>query len=192
MESDPEAPEAPAAAAGDADGDDTRYAPLEEGGVRGGEVTFTVAGTPEDLLDMILDFDQEPRHRPWRIRTKVLDTDGARCRVEAEYEGKAGLNPVVVLVHEASAVAGGYLVRFHVEEPTFGLSTFSGEYEMTAGDAASGRPGRSRFRERVFIDSGLLFINATADDIRAALLRDAQDIRAWMEARLAEGAGASS
>jgi hypothetical protein len=163
--------------------DDPRYSALADGEVLGGEITFTVSGAPKDLLSMILDFDHEAGHRPWRLRTSLIETDGARYRVEAEYEGKAGLNPSVVLVHEVSTVTGGYLVRFRIEEPAFGLETFTGEYEMIATG-----PDSSRFRERVFIDSGLPFINATEEDIRDALLRDAEDIRSWMATRLGTSA----
>ena len=45
--------------------------------------------------------------------------------------------------------------------------------------------GRCEFREKVRIDSGIPFINASADEVRSALLQDAADIRRWMSDRSA-------
>jgi hypothetical protein len=148
----------------------------------GGEISFVAPGTPRDILGLLLDFHGDAGHRPWRAGNRLLSIEGDRYRVEARYSGRVGINPTVVLVYEVlpTLEGHGYVVKFQVDEAAFGLKRFEGEYEVRAVDA-----GCSRLRELVFIDSGLPFVNASPEDIHAALHEDAGSIRKWIRERLA-------
>ena len=174
------APERPAGATAAPQDDEVRYTRLENEGVAGGEVVFTVPGKPADVLAMLLDFAEEPANRIWRIGCKVLAHEADRWEIEAVYSGKAGINPTVVLEHTVARDGDGVIVRFRVCRAGFGLRTFDGEYEIRPL-----RPGFCRLRERVFIDSGLPFVNADADDVKKGLMKDVDRIRDWMTRRLA-------
>jgi hypothetical protein len=174
----------PAAAVGAAGRDPSLDAPpvyreLEDNGAAGGEIAFAVPGRPADVLAMLLDFANEGGNRPWRTACRVLSHNGDRWEVEAAFDGSAGVNPVVVLVHQVLPDGDGFLVRFHLERGAFGLRRFDGEYEIRPAG-----PAHCRLRQRVFIHSGLPLLNASAADVRDGLVEDAKMIRAWMQRRL--------
>ncbi|MBI4585024.1 MAG: hypothetical protein HY717_13510 [Planctomycetes bacterium] len=156
------------------------YRSLVKDGANGGEIVFNSPGTPDDLLAMFLDFDGEAAHRPWRTASKLLSHQGGLYRVEARYPGRAGINPMVVLAHEVEPMGEGYLIKFFVEKPAFGLKKFDGEYEIQP----HGR-NLSQVRELLFIHSGLPMVNASAADLKNGLAEDAKMIREWMPKRLA-------
>ncbi|MGQ9588860.1 MAG: hypothetical protein ACUVYA_01050 [Planctomycetota bacterium] len=162
--------------------DAPRYVSRDRDGMAGGEISFVAPGTPRDLLGLLLDFHGDAGHRPWRAGNRLVCSERDRYRVEARYSGRVGINPTVVLLYDVlpAPEGHGYVVKFRVDEAEFGLKRFEGEYEVRAVDA-----GCSRLRETVFIDSGLPFVNASAEDVRAALHEDAKSIRRWMRERLA-------
>lgn len=151
-------------------------------GVNGGEARFTLPGAPEDVASMLVDFNHMTGRRPWAVRYTHLSTDGDIHRSEWAFAGKAGMDPVCILRHRVERPEGRIIVRFQLERPDFGLAAFFGDIAL---DADGRDPGRTRVRQRLFIDSGVLIANASFEDIEAGLRQDALDMDRWMRQRLA-------
>jgi hypothetical protein len=154
-------------------------------GVNGGEGRFIVDGTPEEVALMLVDFNRMTGRRPWAAGYTHLSTDGDLHRSEWSFAGKAGVNPKCVLVHRVERKPDAVVVRFSLEKTDFGLAAFFGDYRLVPA-FSGGR--RTLVTERIFIDSGVLIANATAEDIEAAVRQDAADMGKWMRDRLV-GAG---
>ncbi len=75
-------------------------------------------------------------------------------------------------------------MTYAILEPGFGMAAFFGDYRIFPVD---GDAERSILEERIFIDSGLMFANASAEDIEDGLREDADALRAWIRARRGEG-----
>ena len=63
-----------------------------------------------------------------------------------------------------------------------GIATFFGDYRI---EPVAGSPPRCLVTERVFLDSGLAFANASHEDLEKGLAEDARLLKAWMAERTA-------
>jgi hypothetical protein len=177
----PEAASLPGLAGAERDAEELEVRPLELKGVRGGEITLLIDGSPEQVLEMLLDFAAADGHRAWAREYRLLESDGETVRAEWRFEGKMGVDPTVELSFRR--IPGGELIvlRYELSKTAFGLAAFFGDYRIRS---VARDPPRSLLVQRVFIDSGLFFVNASAEDIAAGLREDARLMRAWMRERL--------
>lgn len=152
--------------------------PLEQDGVRGGRVAFTVDRSPEEVLEMLLDFEGADGHRSWARKFELLERSQAVVRARWTFAGRLGMNPSVVIELTPERHGAATVVTYRVTEPAFGLAAFFGDYWILPLDT-----GGSIVVERVFIDSGVVFANASARDIAAGLREDARRLREWAHIR---------
>jgi hypothetical protein len=171
-------------ALGAGDPEAASYERVVEDGLEGGELRFVVSGRPEAVLAMLEDFDSAAGHRPWAEDYRTLASDAETLRARWSFRGKMGIDPEVELAFQRVPVDEGLRVDYRVVKRAFGLKEFRGSYELRA---LPGEPARTEVVERVFIDSGLPFVNASSADIEAGLLADARGLRSWMAERLAGG-----
>lgn len=236
---DPAAP-LPDVAAAERGADELTVEPLDLEGVRGARVSFTLEGTPEEVVAMLLDFERMDGRRPWAVDYEPVatvdredadetisapepdraepgaDPDGAEIaseragtgdpsradadetptegaeireaesgasadRARWKFEGKAGLNPTIVLEFTLDDSRVPTRLEFRTVEPAFGLAAFFGLHELWP------HPDRQRatvMRLSIHIDSGVPFANATADDLELGLREDVRMLRAWMAERV--------
>jgi hypothetical protein len=177
----PEAASLPGLEGAERDAEDLEVRPLELKGVRGGEIALLIDGSPEQVSAMLLDFAHADGHRAWAREYRLLDSEGEEVRAEWRFEGKMGVDPTVELSFRRIAGVEPIVLRYELSETAFGLAAFFGDYRI---QSVPGDPARSLLVERVFIDSGLFFVNASAEDIAAGLREDARLMRAWMRERL--------
>ena len=155
------------------------YEKLEYKGVRGGRIRFEVAGTPDDVLAMLLDFDHAAGHRAWAKTYTALPDDGTRRLARWDFEGEAGINPSVDLEFTERRNEKGITLRYKLARTEFGLAAFFGAYEIRPTSESL----RSQLTETVFIDSGTWLANASEEEIEAGLREDAKLIVEWMDLR---------
>jgi len=160
--------------------------PLELEGVRGGRMTFALEGTPREVVAMLLDFDSATGHRPWAVDYERLTGEEAQgmpqpVRSRWRFEGKAGIDPTIVLDFTLDDASIPTTLEFHASEPAFGLAAFFGEHRIWPHPE---RDEAAIMELSIYIDSGLPFVNATAEDLEAGLREDAAMMRAWMRERL--------
>lgn len=172
-------------ALGAGDPEAASYERVVEDGLEGGALRFVVPGTPEDVLALLEDFDAAAGRRPWAQEYRTLESGADTLRARWSFRGKMGIDPEVELAFQRVPVEEGLRVDYRVVKRAFGLKEFRGSYELRT---LPGTPARTEVVERVFIDSGLPFVNASAADIEAGLLADARGIRSWMAERLAGAA----
>jgi hypothetical protein len=156
------------------------YEALELKKVKGGRLSLEFPGTPESIGAKLIDFGDTARHRAWAERFEMIEAGADSLKVRWHFEGKAGVNPAPVLEFQVRRRAPDFYCRFRIVEEDFGLAAFFGDYHVVAlADDEQGRP-RSRFSQRVYIDSGLWIANASAEEIEAGLREDARLLLAWI------------
>lgn len=154
------------------------FNPLELRDVRGGELTIALAGSPDAVASMLLDFENADGNRAWARKHTVLSSDERGLVARWEMEGKAGIEPVVELAFRRDTMKDGTIrIRFRLRKEDFGLAAFFGDYRIRASE------GGSTVRQRVFIDSGLWIANASLEEIEAGLREDSKLLRAWLAER---------
>ncbi len=162
---------------------ESAFTPLVLDGARGGSLAYDLEGGVEAVGAMLLDYDHADGQRAWAETYRTVGRDGDRERAEWKFRGKLGVAPRVVLDLERERVEGDAIrVRFQLSETAFGLKRFFGDWRV---EPVAGVPDRAHVTARVFIDSGLPFVNASHDDVRDGLREDARLMRAWMDRRLA-------
>jgi hypothetical protein len=157
-----------------------RYVPLRLSGLNGGEIGFLVPGDVENTVAMLLDFDAATGRRPWAERYRVLSRDGDRVVAEWRFKGKMGVAPTVQIAFTVDPQDDRVRIRYQVVDSAFGLKSFFGDYVV---EPVQADPPVSRIVERVFIDSGLPFVNASAEDVENGLREDARRLQAWAHER---------
>lgn len=168
-------------AAADLPAEELSVEPLELDGVRGASVQVTLDGEPDEVLEMLLDFERAQGNRAWAEAYEVVSREADRVVARWTFAGKAGLNPTIELEFVVERREDPVYVTYEAIEPSFGLAAFFGDYTVVEHPDAGG--GRSVLRERVYVDSGLPFANATAEDLERGLREDARRMRAWMRER---------
>jgi hypothetical protein len=156
------------------------FAALEVNGVKGGELGFVVPGTVAEVEAALLDFDAATGHRAWAQRYRVVSRSGSQVVAEWRFKGRMGVNPTVHLEFTPEPDGVGRRIRYRVVQKAFGIASFFGDYRL---EPLAGEPPRVLVTERVFIDSGLSFNNASHEDVEKGLREDARLFRAWMEER---------
>ncbi len=162
--------------------DELTVEPIELEGVRGGRIAFALDGSPQDVAAMLLDFDAMTGKRPWAVEYESLPAGTATARARWRFEGKAGVNPTIELDFTLEATTVPTRLEFHASKPAFGLAAFFGTHELWPHPD---RKNATLMRFDLYIDSGLPFANATAEDLENGLREDARQMRAWMESRAA-------
>ncbi|MEQ8763528.1 MAG: hypothetical protein RL885_06355 [Planctomycetota bacterium] len=162
------------------DVDDLPVLELEHEDIRGGAMWFALDGSPEEVFEALLDFEEAAGHRSWAKEFDVLERVDDRVVARWHFEGKMGINPECVLVFEPVKLGDRRIIRYEQRETSFGLAAFFGDYQIVP---VKDRPNRSILGERVFIDSGLFFVNASEEDIADGLREDARRLREWMKER---------
>jgi hypothetical protein len=157
---------------------------LELEGVRGGRLTFELAGSPEQVLEMLLDFEHAEGHRSWAQRFEVLERGDGEVVARWHFRGRFGIHPKPELRFRVGP--GGRLVEFELSKTALGLAAFFGDYELRP---VPGTRDRTWLTERVFIDSGIKLSNASHEDIAKGLADDAARMQAWMLERMAATGG---
>jgi hypothetical protein len=180
----PEAPglTIPDLAAAELPAEELEVTPLDLEGVRGGLIAFTLDGSPSQVLEMLLDFEQASGKRIWARTYTLLSREDGVTTARWKFKGRLGINPTVVLEFRTEERREALVVTYEVLEPGFGMAAFFGDYRIFPVD---GDADRSILEERVFIDSGLTFANASAEDLEDGLRDDADTLRAWIQVRRA-------
>ena len=155
---------------------------LQLRGVRGGELAYELDGAVEDVVAMLLDQDGAGGHRAWAQTYREASREGDRVVGEWHFRGKMGVNPVVEIEFVREREGEATRIRYKVVKRALGIKSFFGDYHVAP---VPGVPSRSRLTARVFIDSGLPFVNASHQDIQDGLREDARLMREWMTTRLA-------
>lgn len=172
----------PDLAAAELPADELEVTPLDLEGVRGGRIAFTLDGPADQVLEMLLDFEQASGRRIWARTYTLLSSEEGVVTARWKFKGRLGINPTVVLEFRTEERPEAWVVTYEVLEPGFGMAAFFGDYRIFP---VSGDAGRSILEERVFIDSGLVFANASAEDLENGLREDADALRAWILVRRA-------
>ncbi len=154
---------------------------LEVQGVRGGEIAAVMDGAPDQVLAMLLDFAHADGHRAWAEHFTLVSEAGDRVVAHWDFRGKMGIHPSLELGFEVTRAAGEIVVEFQQLESAFGLSAFFGDDRI---QTVAGRSGCVLI-ERVFIDSGLPFVGASAADLEEGLRADIRRLREWLRDRTA-------
>lgn len=150
-------------------------------GAKGGTVTIRLDGTPDQVLAMLLDFDNDVPNRPWRKKNRTLPPEGNVRRSEATFE--EGLFPVVrVLRHTVGREGDSVVVDYEIEKRKLGLVRFDGRYTLTPVEDGKA----TQLTETVHIDSGVFIRNATQHEVKEGLLEDARCLWDWMKRRSAK------
>ena len=157
------------------------FTPLQLRGVRGGELAYDIDGSVDDVVAMLLDQNGAEGHRAWAQRYREVSREGERVVGEWHFRGKMGINPVVHIEFTTEREGDGARVRYKVVKRAMGIKSFFGDYRV---EPVSGVPSRSRLTARVFIDSGMPFVNASHQDIENGLREDAKLMREWMGQRI--------
>jgi len=160
------------------------YAQLARDGIAGGRLSIALPDAPQAVLAMLLDFNRAAGHRAWFKRAVVLEREPQRVLARWEMHGKLGVHPTVTIEFRVSEESSATVVRYQITRPGLGLAVFSGCYTV---EAIPKRPGRTRFTQTVYIDSGLPFVGASAKDIADGLREDAALLRDWLAQRRARG-----
>lgn len=155
--------------------------PLELEGVKGGQLTFEVDGDPEDVLEMLLDFDHAEGNRAWAKHYELLERDGDVVTARWSFQGRMGIDPRTEMELRIERLPDELVVTYRLSKPAFGLAAFFGDYRIRPAAA----PSASILTERVYIDSGIPIANASRKDIADGLKEDARLIVAWMQERTA-------
>ena len=152
------------------------YRALRYKGVIGGSFAFDLMGSPEEVADMLMNFQGTARHRAWAEAFALKSVTKKATVVTWQFEGKAGINPTVDLKFRRVRGKKGLVVRYKIVKEDFGLAAFFGDYlcETIPND-----PRLSKLTERVFIDSGLWIANASKEEVEAGLREDARLLVAW-------------
>ncbi len=175
--------EPPAASQADREADELEVIELEYEGVTGGALWFTLDGSVEEVVDALLDFENAAEHRSWAKRFEIVERSEQQIVARWFFEGKLGVEPECVLVFETVELKDRTVIRYRQRETTFGLAAFFGDYQVLAHPED---PERALLGERVFIDSGLFFVNASRSDIAEGLHEDARRLREWLKERAAD------
>jgi hypothetical protein len=155
--------------------------PLELDGVKGGALAFVVPGTVEQVSAALLDFDHAAGHRSWAKRGyRTISRSPERVHAEWRFEGRMGMHPTIEVEFLPETDARGSRIRYRLVKKGLGIATFFGDYRL---EPVAGSPARTRVTERVFLDSGLAFANASHEDLEKGLQEDARLLAAWMAAR---------
>ncbi|MFQ5417784.1 MAG: SRPBCC family protein [Myxococcota bacterium] len=162
--------------------EEATYAKLSLRGVRGGRLRFELPGSVDEVVAMLLDFDHAAGHRPWAKKYRMLSRSSEGVVAEWAFNGKLGIEPTVRIEFAVERRKGGAVVRFHLTRTAFGVAAFFGDYRLAP---LKGEPRKVQVTARVYIDSGLLFVNASHDDIAKGLREDARQMAEWMQVRLA-------
>jgi len=155
------------------------YQPLALSGVRGGKLRFDLPGTVDAVVDMLLDFDHMNGKRPWAKHYRTIKQTEARTLAEWTFRGKLGIAPKVELEYRLTRARGSATIRFHLTKKAFGVAAYFGEFRLVPAGA-----NRVSVVAQVFIDSGLIFVNASAKDIEKGLREDAKQLAQWIQDRL--------
>ena len=151
-------------------------------GTQGGKLEYDIEGTPAQVADMLLDFEGANGVRPWATNYRKLSSTGDTTKAEWQFKGKMGVNPKVVVALVRTDGAGAIVrIRFKLERKAFGIAAFFGDWKIRP---VAGAEGRSHMTARMYIDSGLPFVNASSKDIEDGLRKDADKMRSWMQQRL--------
>ncbi len=159
------------------DGEEIPVSRLKIKGTRGGKITFTAPGRPEQIAQSLLDFTDSADHRSWVKKFKALPARGKMRRARWHFEGKAGINPVVELGFWLDGDQKRQRIRYRLVKKDFGLGAFFGDYVIEMKPES---PNLSSITERTFIDSGTWIANASYEEIEEGLREDAELITAWL------------
>ncbi len=153
-------------------------AEIEYEGIRGGRIAAEMPAGTARLRDALLDFEHADGHRSWAPRMTLVSREGNRTVAQWQFEGRMGINPTTEIEFEVDDESPVTIIRFEQRESVFGLGAFFGDYRIRA---LNGSENRSLLVMRVYIDSGLPFVNASAEDIAAGLREDVRLLRAWLQ-----------
>ena len=159
-----------------------RFQPIQRRGVRGGQLTTVLPGTPEQVADMILDFDEAARHRSFAREMRVLSRKGNRVEVAISLKGKMGISPKIHVAYTKTQVGDAVRVEYVLTKKAFGISSYSGELMI---EPVEGTPARSKYTSKTFVASGIMFAKVKSSDIERGQRTDAGELRTWMTKRLA-------
>ena len=158
------------------------FVALEDQGIRGGALSVHLPASVDQVFDALLDFEGANGHRSWAESFELLETEadqhGPRRVARWNFRGKLGVKPSVTLEFRPQRTTTGAQISFQLLEGALGLRTFEGCYELfPAAD------GSTLFTQRVFMSSGLAFVDASHEDIAAGLRKDAERLADWLVAR---------
>lgn len=131
-------------------------------------------------MAMLLDQNGADGHRAWAQRYREVSREGERVVGEWHFRGKMGINPVVHIEFDTKREDGSARIRYKVVKRAMGIKSYFGDYRV---ESVPGVPTRSQLTARVFIDSGMPFVNASYKDIQDGLREDAKLLRAWIGQR---------
>jgi hypothetical protein len=153
---------------------------LEEGDAVGARIVFGIEGEPEDVLEMLLDFDHADGRRAWSRKHELVSRNGECAEARWHLKGKSGIQPTVRLGFVTEREADRIRLEFALVERAFGVAQLFGDYTIAPDEEHGG----SLLAGRVFIASGLPFGGPTGADIAGGMRKDARLTREWMRERL--------
>ncbi len=175
---------APAASAPTPVPSDMKYSALKIKSVKGGQLVYAAHGTPDGFVQMLGDFENALGNRAWAQTYETLERSADRVVAKWKFRGKMGINPTVHIEFVTTKRSeAGATVEFKLVKKSLGIASFFGDFKITR---LPGTPPRVQVVQRQFIDSGISFANASAEDIEKGLREDARLIRLWMEKRTAK------
>lgn len=157
--------------------------PLEENGVPGGEMTYTLPGTPEQVAEMLRDFHGDmDEYRAWAKTYDAAGTRGGTVLAIWHFEGRMGFNPTVTVGFDREDLPDGAIrISFHIVDGSTLLKVFTGDHLLRPWPAEQ---PTTLVTSRTFIGSGLPFVGASKEDVATGLRSDAESMRLWMHKRL--------
>lgn len=150
---------------------------IEYAGIRGGMITARMPGRPHEVVELLLDFDRADGHRAWASHHQTVSRTEAETVALWRFHGSLGIEPACTLVFRSARQGSAAVVEFEQLDTAFGLAAFFGDYRVIPLERDS------LMVARVYIDSGLPFVNASAADIAAGLREDVRLLRTWLETR---------
>ena len=158
------------------------------------ELRWFIQGTTDGSIPdyqvaaMLMDQAGADGHRAWARKYREISREGDRVVGEWSFRGKMGINPVVQIEFVQARAGDAIDIDYKVVKRALGIKSFFGDYRI---DPVPGVPTRSRLKARVFIDSGMPFVNASHQDMEDGLREDAKLMREWMEQRAGMSGGSS-
>jgi hypothetical protein len=157
--------------------------PLDAEGVRGGRIVYTLPGSPEAVYEMLFDFEGASGRRVWAREYRLVERTATGAIAHFVLEGRMGIHPqcdVEFVVETLPTTPRSYSIEFRLVAPAFGLAAFFGDHALTP----VGKGDETLVTSRIYIDSGLPIVNATAKNIEDGLREDVEQMRIWMRERL--------
>lgn len=151
--------------------------------VEGSGLSFVLAGTPGEVRDMLLDFEEANGRREWCERYKPVSVEETTATAVWYFKRYKIFKPVVTLLYEIEEEPSGdrISIKFHAQEPVPGIAALFGEYQLYRLESET---DETLMRAQVFIDTGFP-IGVSEEDMADGLRTDAKNLRAWIRERLA-------